>query len=70
MEMLAVKSLHLPSSSRAWLGIAIRQGSPNLTRFHLTVADQIGKAFTVLKSLDVTVVLLSKSSICSGDTTM
>ena len=62
----AARLVSTPSHLWAWLGISISQPSPNLSSFHLTVTDQIGKVFTVLKSEDVTVVLLSRSSICSG----
>ena len=42
----------MPSSlytfrNAAWLGITILQASPNLTRFQLTVADQLGKSYRI-----------------------
>ena len=61
----AGRQVSTPSAMRLGSGLAVKP-SPNLTRFQLTVAGQLGKEFTVLKSLEVTVVELSKSSTCSG----
>ena len=43
----AGRQVSTPSAFAAWLGITILQASPNLTRFQLTVADQLGKSYRV-----------------------
>lgn len=57
------RQVSTPSHFWAWLGISISKPSPNLSSFHLTVSDQIGKVFTVLKSLEVTEVVFNSASI-------